>query len=594
MGYKFPLLDRVIAPIGDWLDHKWGWDKLPAPVGLLALAGLRVRLRQRNLYDTGVKVVDEKTGDRWLRARTVDGTHNDLEKPGMGSKGSRFGRNMPLQLTYGESEPEIMIPSPRIVSTKLLTRDELIPATGANVLVAAWLQFEVHDWFSHMKQENADPWQVPVEQDDPWHEKPMPVSRVQSDPDWDSSGQTPATYLTDDSHWWDGSQIYGSTPQMADLLRADDGRLRLGEDGFLPKELEEKVDLTGVAGNFWIGLGVLHVLFMREHNAIVDMLQKEHPSFSEQRIYDTARLINAALMAKIHTVEWTPAVIAHPTTVKAMNVNWWGFAGEGIRKRFGRLSSSDLISGIPGSKKDHHGVPYSLTEEFVAVYRMHPLLPDDYTFRSHEDGRILNEHTFPDLGALQTRTRIEEYGLPSTAYSLGRDEPGIVCLHNFPRFLQRFERPGGEIVDLAAIDILRSRELGVPRYNEFRRLLRMKAPSTFDELTNNPQWARQLEEVYDGDIEKVDLTVGNFAEPLPKGFAFSDTAFRIFVLMASRRLQSDRFFTTDYRPEIYTEEGLDWVHNNTFVSVLLRHYPELKPALAGVANGFASWNDVST
>jgi len=27
---------------------------------------------------------------------------------------------------------------------------------------------------------------------------------------------------------------------------------------------------------------------------------------------------------------------------------------------------------------------------------------------------------------------------------------------------------------------------------------------------------------------------------------FSDTAFRVFILMASRRLKSDRFFTRDY------------------------------------------------
>ena len=32
----------------------------------------------------------------------------------------------------------------------------------------------------------------------------------------------------------------------------------------------------------------------------------------------------------------------------------------------------------------------------------------------------------------------------------------------------------------------------------------------------------------------------------------SDTAFRIFVPMASRRLNSDRFFTTDYAPRIHT------------------------------------------
>ena len=52
---------------------------------------------------------------------------------------------------------------------------------------------------------------------------------------------------------------------------------------------------------------------------------------------------------------------------------------------------------------------------------------------------------------------------------------------------------------------------------------------------------------------------GLYAEPLPPGFGFSETAFRIFVLMASRRLKSDRFFTDDYRAEIYTEFGLDYI-----------------------------------
>ena len=52
--------------------------------------------------------------------------------------------------------------------------------------------------------------------------------------------------------------------------------------------------------------------------------------------------------------------------------------------------------------------------------------------------------------------------------------------------------------------------------------------------------------------------------------------------MASRRLKSDRFFTNDYTPEVYTPEGIDWVESNTMVDVLLRHHPELGPALEGV------------
>jgi hypothetical protein len=81
-------------------------------------------------------------------------------------------------------------------------------------------------------------------------------------------------------------------------------------------------------------------------------------------------------MAKIHTLEWTPAILAHPTLQIAMSANWWGFAGEKLTKLVGRISkTSEMISGIPGSGADQDGVPYSLTEEFTSVYRMHSLLP---------------------------------------------------------------------------------------------------------------------------------------------------------------------------------------------------------------------------
>jgi len=62
--------------------------------------------------------------------------------------------------------------------------------------------------------------------------------------------------------------------------------------------------------------------------------------------------------------------------------------------------------------------------------------------------------------------------------------------------------------------------------------------------------------------------------------------------MASRRLKSDRFFTNDYSPDVYTPEGINWVEGNTMVDVLLRHHPELGPALDGVENAFAPWNQV--
>ena len=59
--------------------------------------------------------------------------------------------------------------------------------------------------------------------------------------------------------------------------------------------------------------------------------------------------------------------------------------------------------------------------------------------------------------------------------------------------------------------------------------------------------------------------------------------------MASRRLNSDRYFTADFTTEMYTQVGMNWVQNTTMMDVLLRHYPELRPAMRGVTNAFQPW-----
>jgi Animal haem peroxidase len=583
------MLSKLLMSVSSKLDRRYGWDKLPLPLGVLTLIGLRTRLRKENLYDTGESGVQPAAGEGGERtSRTMDGSWNDRSKPAMGMIGQRFGRNVPLGKTFPEPEPQLLEPNPRLVSRKLLTRDEFKPATIVNVLAAAWLQFEVHDWLSHGKTLPDEPFQLELAEDDPWHQRPMQIERTRPDESQTDSG-APPTFVTGDSHWWDGSQIYGTDPKVAQALRTgSDGKLRLDPDGQLPRDLDQHIDLKGVAGNFWLGLALLHTLFTHEHNAICDRLRAENPTWSDDELYTRARLINAALMAKIHTVEWTPAIISHPTTKYGMKANWWGILG----KTLGKKTRNEVLGGIPGSEVNHHGVPYSLTEEFVAVYRMHPLTPDDFTFRSIEDDHVIEERTFRELGALDVRARLDAIGMVDSLYSFGIAHPGAITLHNYPRFLQEFHKADGTVVDLAATDVLRIRERGVPRYNEFRRLFHLKAPETFEELTGgNAEWARELEEVY-GDVERVDLMVGLYAEPLPQGFGFSDTAFRVFILMASRRLKSDRFFTDDYNAETYTQAGLDWIDDNTMVDVVKRHYPQLEPALRGVENGFAPWRRV--
>ena len=404
-------------------------------------------------------------------------------------------------------------------------------------------------------------------------------------------------YKNTNTAWWDSSQIYGSSEAVTRTLRNmhGDGKLQLANEGrvqFLPRDADGN-PLTGFNNDWWIGMEMLHTLFAMEHNAICDTVRRANPDWSGDQIFDRARLVNCALMAKIHTVEWTPAILAHPTLKIAMNANWWGLTGETLTKILGRISkSSETISGIPGSGVDHFGVPYSLTEEFVSVYRMHSLMPDTIAFFDAKKGE--HKFTIPveDTIFKHAQQPLDDgLSFADAFYSFGINYPGAITNSNYPNFLRDLTTPDGLHRDMGTVDLLRDRERGVPRYNEFRRLLRMSAPKTFEELTGgNQSLAAELSSAYNGNIELVDALVGSHSEPLPAGFGFSDTAFRIFILMASRRLKSDRFIAEQWNAETYTKEGLKWVQDSGMKDVFLRHFPELAGVLKKTKNVFAPWD----
>ena len=192
------------------------------------------------------------------------------------------------------------------------------------------------------------------------------------------------------------------------------------EDGLLPNETVKKldgVDLTGFSDNYWIGLSLLHTLFVKEHNAICDHLRGSHPTWDDEQLFLTARLVNSALMAKIHTVEWTPGILANPVLERAMHANWYGILPQWVRQNFGHVGT-EMIGGVVGSDQEHHAAPYAITEEFVSVYRLHPLLPDDYEIRDHRNGQLLaRDRLRPDPGAGTRRLRQAGGGRTSSTRS---------------------------------------------------------------------------------------------------------------------------------------------------------------------------------
>ncbi|HEY9823859.1 MAG TPA: peroxidase family protein, partial [Stenomitos sp.] len=604
----------------NWSD----WAKLNPYIGVLNLIHVRRILRQKNLVDTETlnsrAFYEQGFAYRGgcpvmkLVHRTADGSYNDLSNPHMGRAGTRFGRNIPLDKALAlQRNAQLLTPNPRAVAQALMTRKSFQPVLQLNLLAAAWIQFMIHGWFFHEADSNQS---VAIEvdpQDQDWTgPRPMQVQLTKVDPRALNDPQDhPTTFLNRESHWWDGSQIYGSTQAIQDKVRShQDGKLRVDERGLLPKRFESStseinaLEATGLTENWWLGMGLMHSLFTLEHNAICDRLKANYPRWDDEQLFQTARLVNAALMAKIHTVEWTVAILNHPTLKISLNTNWWGLFGERFHDLLDGTNTNEVLHGIPGSPKELSGVPYALTEEFTSVYRLHPLLPDDLVFHSVANGHQIEDlqwlgmepsqsvASLADVVGPKARTIMEHIDLSDLFYSFGLMHPGAVALDNYPNFLRTL-RHEDSVVDLAAVEIFRDRERGVPRYNEFRRQLHMKPAASFQELVGgNETLAQRLADVY-GDIEEVDVMVGLFAEqPLPSGFGFSDTAFRLFILMAARRLNCDRFFTTDYTPEVYSPEGMAWINENTMQTVLLRHFPQLEPALRQVDNAFFPWNRV--
>ncbi|GAA3052695.1 peroxidase family protein [Streptomyces glomeratus] len=599
-----PLRNRLLAPPASaafgLLNRYVPWHRLPLPLSLLNLVFLRRTLRRRNLIDTEpreappkAQPVPEPPPERLRTERSYDGTYGDLSDPRMGAVGATFGRNLKPDYRPGLFDT----PNPVTVSRALLDRDRFLPATSLNVLAAAWIQFQVHDWVNHRRHAPGGPSvEVPLPPGGaPWHNTPGgPAERVMRFADNVGvevpGGRPPVLFGNTVSHWWDGSEVYGGDERTARLLREPDGGagLRL-EDGHLPVG-PQGIPLTGFQDNWWMGLSAMHTLFAREHNAVCEALRAEYPSMGEERVHQTARLVVSALIAKIHTVEWTPAILATEAIDLALRTNWQGPPRNWLDQLGLWLFEAHSLKGIPRTLPDHHAAPYSLTEDFVTVYRMHPLIPDDFELCEHHFGQRLETVELADIQGGAAEPRIRKTGLANTLYSFGIAHPGAITLHNFPRALQHFERDG-EIIDLSVVDLVRTRRRGVPRYNDFRAGLHRRRIRSFEELTENAETLTRLKEVYRS-VDEIDTVVGLFAENPPTGFGFSDTAFRVFVLMASRRLQSDRFLTVDYRPEVYTPLGIDWVEKGGMKSVILRHCPELAALLPRDASAFAPWRTV--
>jgi hypothetical protein len=554
-----------------------------------------------------------------------------------------------------------------------------------------------------------------------------------------SLARAPKTMRNTNTAWWDASQLYGFDDTSRRRVKrdpADPAKLLMipvaGQDGpgYLPVfDSGDPInpewagqEATGFPDNWTVGLSFLHNLFAREHNSFVTEFRRvaaatpngdcglrdpAHPTqvilykdVTSDQLFEIARLVVAAEIAKIHTIEWTPQLLYNEPLNLGMNGNWNGLLGANggllskalsnvVAANFGKstdpakatewysvFASGPGIFGL-GSRVNgyditnpkytnggvnHFGSPFNFPEEFVSVYRLHPLVPDllEYRDLNANPNKIAKRISVVETFQGKATSFTHSMGLANWGLTLGRQRLGLLTLNNSPLFLQNLKMgrldSKTQQLDVVALDIIRDREHGVPRFNEFRRQYGLRQLTSFDDFMDPSTTAgsaerqeqestiKAMREVYgqhicdaskvitdaqlndDGaaindclghpngslvdNIEDVDTAVGYLAEyKRPHGFAISETQFVVFILNASRRLFSDRFFTSCFRPEFYSTLGINWVNNNgpgparmengspnghqqpvsPMKRMLMRNIPELTPELTNVVNAFDPW-----
>ncbi|MET0343473.1 MAG: peroxidase family protein [Polyangiales bacterium] len=589
---------------------------LQGAIADLTLASLRERMNAETLQDPylGDLAGHASPGQRrpdWTRfLPTADGSWR-TDDPNMGRVGTRF----PHQGLIDASEIAVnraldpSLPSPRLVSRALLApRGPREEVPFLNLLAAGWIQFQVHGWFNHRQLPmEAGSLRYPLDEDDPIRvatgQTHLELRKTQPDV---LSGRGPVYFQNEVTHWWDASQIYGSDQATEDRLRTgpdgallSDGKLYLGPDGTLPVDPELGVEDTGFNRNWWVGLSLFHVLFAREHNHVCDCLKSEHPRWSTDHLFKAARLEVAAKMARIHTVEWTPAVLPNRVIALGLNSNWSGFLSAKFRPFEKRRAAAwwtpkdAALGGMVGGHTDNHGRPRMFSENFSEVYRLHAAVPDVLCVRTElgETGeRIPMEHARE--GAAPALVR--RLGMHALALTFGYQHMPALVGNNYPSFMLDTSTEGLAKIDLAATDIVRARERGVPSYNQFRAQLGRSRCRDYEDITADSEKAARLRAVYGpGNIEKVDLQVGMlFEDGVQRPFqGFDDTRFAVFLQEASRRLEADPFFTEKWNdPRVYSRAMRARIETTTLKRLLLRHLPELcTSGLAGVHNAFEPW-----
>ncbi len=356
------------------------------------------------------------------------------------------------------------------------------------------------------------------------------------------------------NHEIDLCQIYGLTESTAEILRSENqGKLRctyidgamfpdklFDENGEVKRHFaklpyldqvqtllekaekdlgipieERKPNLyaTGLErGNTTIGYTSISTIFLREHNRLCDILAARHHDWDDDRLFQTARMINMACALKVIIEDYINALA-------------------------GDLGKFKLVPGFADKQRWYRSNRISI--EFNLLYRWHGLVPNTIKLTDTD----LEPSEFMYNNAL-----IEQHGVEAVIRDISSQKAGAMVLHNTPEFLWPAELAG----------LALSRQFMVQPYTEYCDLFGVNRPTSFEELTGNEERAKELKDIYTDGVDTVDFMVGLRAEKRPRDRVLGDLMLNMVGFDAfSQALTNPLLAENVYMRQTFSEVGFE-------------------------------------
>jgi peroxidase len=462
--------------------------------------------------------------------RSIDGSGNNPIDPTRGAANTPLLRTTTNAYVDGSGEP----PGgdqrgARDISNLVVAQDGLIPnAQRVTDFLWQWGQFIDHDMDLTPSIDPAEPFNIPVPPGDPYFDPNNTGTQViELNRSLYEMINGVREQVNIDTAYIDASQVYGSDEARAHELRRLDGsgKLKTSPGNLLPYNVDGFPNLPDaeaiyfLAGdlrsNEQLGLTAMHTLFMREHNFWADVFHLAEPWLDDDGIYLRARAIVGAEIQIITYRDFLPLLLGNNPLAPY----------RGYRPEV-NASIANAFSG--------------------AAYRVGHTLLSPQLLRLDSHNHSIGNISLAD--AFFNPTQISSVGIEPYLRGLAKQRPQEVdayVVDPVRNFL--FGQPGHGGFDLAALNIQRGRDHGLPRYNQVRMDYGLPPYATFADMNPDPVIQARLAAAY-ASPDDVDIWLGALAEKHKAGMMVSETTYTILKDQFERLRDGDRFWYQIYLP----------------------------------------------